>query len=133
MQKSMKKFLTTPHLFSKTINAVIAKIRRRGDLKRDNLDYIIIKNSKFARFYLRPKIHKRLHNVPSRPVIFNSGKYTKNISSFLDHHLQSLAQAVKSYIKGTNEFLKKLHSYKSYLVALFYVIWMLQDILEKDI
>ena len=110
IKKSMKKFLTTPHLFSKTINAVIAKIRRRGDLKRDNLDYFIIKNPKFARFYLRPKIHKRLHNVPSRPIISNSGKYTKNISSFLDHRLQSLAQAVKSYIKGTNEFLKKLHS-----------------------
>ena len=26
----------------KTINAVIAKIRKRGDLKRDNLDYFII-------------------------------------------------------------------------------------------
>ena len=38
------------------------------------------------------------------------GYYTKNISSFLDHYLQLLAQAVKSYIKGTNKFLKKLPS-----------------------
>ena len=36
--------------------------------------------------------------------------YTENISSFLDHHLQPLAQPVKSYIKDTNEFLKKLRS-----------------------
>ena len=92
----------------KTINEVIAKIRKRGDLKRDNLDYFIMKDPKFARFYLLPKIHKRLHNVPGRPVISNSGYYTENISSFLDHHLQPLAQAVKSYIKDTNEFLKKL-------------------------
>ena len=28
----------------------------------------------------------------------------------MDHHLQPLAQAVKSYIKDTNEFLKKLCS-----------------------
>ena len=90
------------------INEVIAKIRKRGDLKRDNLDYFIMKDPKFARFYLLPKIHKRLHNVPGRPVISNSGYYTENISSFLDHHLQPLAQAVKSYIKDTNEFLKKL-------------------------
>ena len=48
--------------------------------------------------------------VPGRPVISNSGYYTENISSFLDHHLQPLAQAVKSYIKDTNEFLKKLRS-----------------------
>ena len=94
----------------KTINAVIAKIRKWGDLKRDNLDYFIMKDPKFARFYLLPKIHKRLHNVPGRPVISNSGYYTENISSFLDHHLQPLAQVVKSYIKDTNEFLKKLCS-----------------------
>ena len=92
----------------KTTNEVIAKMRKRGDLKRDNLDYFFIKDPKFARFYLLPKIHKRLHNVPGRPVISNSGYYTENISSFLDHHLQPLAQAVKSYIKDTNEFLKKL-------------------------
>ena len=94
----------------KAINEVIAKIRKRGDLKRDNLDYFIMKDPKFARFYLLPKIHKRLHNVPGRPVISNSGYYTENISSFLDYHLQPLAQVVKSYIKDTNEFLKKLHS-----------------------
>ena len=69
-----------------------------------------MKDPKFARFYLLPKIHKRLHNVPGRPVISNSGYYTENISSFLDHHLQPLAQVVKSYIKDTNEFLKKLCS-----------------------
>ena len=91
----------------KTINEVIAKIRKRGDLKRDNLDYFIMKDPKFARFYLLPKIHKRLHNVPGRPVISNSGYYTENISSFLDHHLQPLTQAVKLYIKYINEFLKK--------------------------
>ena len=95
-------------LLLETINEVIAKIRKLGDLKRDNLDYFLIKDPKFARFYLLPKIHKRLHNVPGRPVISNSGYYTENISSFLDHHLQPLAQAVKSYIKDTNEFLKKL-------------------------
>ena len=94
----------------KTINGVIAKIKKRGDLKRDTLDYFIMKDPKFARFYLLPKIHKRLHNVPGRPVISNSGYYTENISSFLDHHLQPLAPAVKSYIKDTNKFLKKLHS-----------------------
>ena len=64
----------------KTINAVIAKIRKRGYLKRDSLYYFIMKDPKFARFYLLPKIHKRLHNVPGRPVISNSGY------SFLDHH-----------------------------------------------
>ena len=32
------------------------------------------------------------------------------MSSFLDFHLQPLAREVKSYIKDTNDFLKKLRS-----------------------
>ena len=57
----------------KTINAAIAKIREWDDLKRDNSDYFIMKDPKFARFYLVHKIHKRLHNVLGRPVVTNSG------------------------------------------------------------
>ena len=68
----------------------------------------MIKDPKFARFYLLPKIHKRLENVPGRPVISNCGFYTENISAFLDFHLQPLAREVKSYIKDTNDFLRSL-------------------------
>ena len=66
----------------KTTNEVIAKMRKRGDLKRNNLDYFFIKDPKFARFYILPKIHKRLHNVPVRAIISNSGYYTENIPHF---------------------------------------------------
>ena len=55
-------------LLLQTINDFIAKIIKRGDLKRGNLNYFIMKEPKFARFYLLAKIHKRLHNVPGRPV-----------------------------------------------------------------
>ena len=55
-----------------------------------------------------PKVYKRLHNVPVRPVIFCCGYYTENISSFLDYYLQPLVKKVELYIKDTNHFLKKL-------------------------
>ena len=55
-------------------------------------------------------IYISIYNVPGRPVIPNSGYYTGNISSLLNLHLQPLAQAVKSYIKDTNEFLIKVRS-----------------------
>ena len=74
------------------------------------MTYLSKNVQKFARFYLLPKSHKRLHNVPGRPVIPNSGYYTETISSFLDHHLQPLAQAIKSYIRDTKEILKKHRS-----------------------
>ena len=44
--------------------------------------------------------------MPGRPVISNCGYYT-----FLDFHLQPLAQAVKSFIKNTNNFFNKLRSF----------------------
>ena len=43
-------------------------------------------------------------------MISNRVYYTENISSFLGHHLQPLAQKAKPYMKGTNHFLSKLKS-----------------------
>ena len=86
------------------------KIRDRRDISDTTLDYFLVNNPKLGRFYLLPKIHKRLQNVPGRPVILNSGYYTENISAFLEFHLKPLAQTVKSYIKDTNDFLRKMAS-----------------------
>ena len=86
----------------------MAKIDNRGDISREILDYFLVNNPKLGRFYLLPKIHKRLFNVPGRPVISNSSFFTENISAFLDFQLKPLAKQVKSFIKDTNDFLKKL-------------------------
>ena len=60
----------------------------------------------FISFLKQPN---RLHSVPGRPVISNSGFYTENISAFLDFHIKSIASKVKSYIKHNN-FLRKLQN-----------------------
>ena len=39
--------------------------------------------------------------------------YTENISSFVEYHLKTLAQKVKLYMKGTNDFLRKLSNLPS--------------------
>ena len=39
---------------------------------------------------------------------FQTAAFTMRTYSFLDHHLQQLAQRVKSYIKGTDHFLNKI-------------------------
>ena len=104
-----------PSTLESTIFTALNKIRARGDLSADNLEYFFNKDPKFARFYLLPKIHKLLYNVPGRPVISNCGYYTENILSFLDYHLKPLAKKVESYIKDTNHFLKKLKELGSLL------------------
>ena len=91
----------------KTIKTDLKNVRDISDI---TLDYILVNNPKLGRFYLLPKIHKRLQNVPGRPVIANSGYYMENISALLGSHLEPLAQKVKSYIKDTNDFLRKIAS-----------------------
>ena len=81
-----------PSTLINTIMRALEKIKIRGDLSNDTPNYFLVKDPKFAKFQLLPQIHKRLHNVPGRPVISNCGFYTENISSFLDHHLQPIAQ-----------------------------------------
>ena len=53
-----------------TVMRASEKIRMRGDLSNDRLNYFL---PKFARFYLLPKIWKHLHRVPGGPVISNCG------------------------------------------------------------
>ena len=64
-----------------SIMRALEKIRILDDLPKDTLNYFLAKGPKFARSYLLPKIHKRLHNVPGRHVISNCEFDTQNIIS----------------------------------------------------
>ena len=92
----------------KIVKSNLARVKLRGDIPSETFDYFINTNPRIGRFYLLPKIHKRLHKVPGRPVISNCGYFTENISSFVDYHLQPLVKDVKSFIKDSNDFLRKL-------------------------
>ena len=61
-----------------------------------------------GKLYLLPKIHKRLFNVPGRPVISNCGTPTEKVSEFLDHHLKPIMQKELSYIRDSQHFLEKI-------------------------
>ena len=58
--------------------------------------------------YRFPKIHKRLFDVPERPVFSNCGTPTEKVSVFLDHNLKAVMQEGQSYIKDTGNFLNKI-------------------------
>ena len=65
-----------------------------------NLQRLLI----WGKFYLLPKINKRLENVPGRPIISICGAPTEKASEFLDFHLKSIMQNGASYIKDSNDF-----------------------------
>ena len=85
---------------------MIRKLRKRGDIGHETLDFFSVNDPKLGRFFLLPKMHKRLHDVPGRLVISNPGFYTEDISSFFEYHLKPPAQNVKSHIEDTNDLSK---------------------------
>ena len=97
-----------PSYLMDTMHKILEKIRKRGDIDKNTLKHFDVEEPKFGRFYLLPKIHKRLHSVPGWLVTSNSDFYSENISAFLDFHLKPIAGKFKSYVKDTNDFLKKI-------------------------
>ena len=91
-------------------NTMFKNLRRKGVILEKELKYFSFEYKKatnLGKLYLLPKIHKRLKNVPGRPVISNCGKPTEKTSEFLDHHVKPVRQSSWSYIKGSGDFLKK--------------------------
>ena len=95
---------------SETSNRMFSSLKKRGFLTEKQMKYFTYefkKATNFGKLYLLPKIHKRLHNVPGRPVISNCGSPTEKCSEFLDHHLKPIMQKGWSYIKDSGDFINK--------------------------
>ena len=97
----------------------------KGYISSKNLEYLVVPRPRLGRFYLLPKIHKRLENVPGRPVISNCGTATERLSEFLDFHIQPLVEGVPSVIKDSTHFLKRLEDLGHIpSTAILCTIWM---------
>ena len=89
------------------INQRVPSLRSDGQISDSTLEYLLVNSTaKAGRFYLLPKLHKK--GFPGRPVISGCNTPTEKISAFVDHHLKPLVTSVPSYIKDTNDFLRKL-------------------------
>ena len=92
-------------------NQIFHSLKRKGSITDKQLKYFLYnyKNAtNLGKLYLLPKIHKRLSNVPGRPVICNCGNHTERASEFLDHHLKPVTQNGKSYIRDSIDFISKI-------------------------
>ena len=84
--------------------------RKRSILEKElkNLVHDCKNTSNLGKLCFLPKIHKRLFNVPGRPVISNCGTPTEKASEFLDYHLKPVMQRSWSYIKDSGDFIEKI-------------------------
>ncbi|KAL9958229.1 hypothetical protein ACROYT_G035215, partial [Oculina patagonica] len=89
------------------INDKIKECYAKGGIEEKTKDYLLVtEDAKPGRFYLLPKLHKQ--GCPGRPVISGCGTPTEKISEFVDQKLRPLVPRINSYIKDTNDFLKKI-------------------------
>ena len=58
-------------LFMKIIKKALGKVRDKGNISDETLDYFLANNPILSISFLLPKNQKRLHNVPGRPVMSN--------------------------------------------------------------
>ena len=107
VKKPMKKFQVT-HLFSSKLFMILSKKFEKEEAFLVIFQIIVMQKilSLADSIYCLKFI--RMYDIPGRSVISNCGFCTENISAFLDHHLKLIAMQVKSYVKDTNDFLKKL-------------------------
>ena len=97
-------------------NEIFSGLKRRGFVTNKQLKdftYEYKKATNFNELYLLPKIHKRLFNVPGRPVISNYGTPAEKCSKFLDYYLKPVMQNSWSYLKDSGDFLKKMKNINS--------------------
>ena len=89
-----------------TSNKFFRGLKTKGFIMDKELKYFTYEYKKVM--YLLPKIHKRLPDVPGRPVISNCGMATEKVSEFLDFQLKPVMQNGKSYIRDSGRSLEKI-------------------------
>ena len=98
-----------PNLTSKS-NRLFDSLKERQLISQKEFKYFrfqLQKTCNLWKLYILPEIHKRLSNVPGKPVISNCGASTEKVSDFLDSHMQPIMKKGWSYIKDSQDFINK--------------------------
>lgn len=99
--KRVEEGLTLQH--EQLINQCISNLINNGDLNMDTRQLLIPRNSRTPIFCMLPKIHKP--NNLGRPVIPSIKSHTENLTAYVKEFLRPLAQALRSYIRDTTDFI----------------------------
>ena len=90
------------------IRNTLLDMLRKKKIDKKLFNYLLVKNAQLGSFYLLPKIHKRMTNIPDRTVISSNGTSSENISSYLDYHLKSLIPSVPHILEDKRDFVNHI-------------------------
>ena len=91
------------------VQSYINKMYDDGEIDCTVSVYLTDRECKTSKLYLLPKIHKGKIPPPGRPIVSANGCPTEKISQLVDNFLTPpTTMFIKSYIKDTTDFIKKL-------------------------
>ena len=90
------------------VKDILSRLQKSGVITEDMATYAVPVDSKPARFYILPKVHKT--GCPGRPIVSAVGSPTEGLSELVDHFIQPFVPNIPSYIRDTQDFLDKLHA-----------------------
>ena len=90
------------------VRDILSRLQKSGVITEDMATYAVPVDSKPARFYILPKVHKT--GCPGRPIVSAVGSPTEALSELVDHFIQPFVPNIPSYIRDTQDFLDKLHA-----------------------
>ncbi|XP_013782192.1 uncharacterized protein LOC106466450 [Limulus polyphemus] len=92
--------------FVEIIEDKLCSLQKNQHISSESLQFLSPKHPIPGRFYMLPKIHKP--NNSGRPIIYNCGMPTENLSAYVDHHIKDIPPCLTSYIKDTTDFLNMI-------------------------
>ena len=83
------------------VDVKLQKLIREGKISEEIREYLKGESLDLGRFYLLPKIHKRLIDVLGRPVISNCG---------MGYYINPIVKSLPTVLSDTSDFLRKLEN-----------------------
>lgn len=99
--------------FKNIIFETIDELFEKGDISRKEHDFLRIEHPVIPTFYTLPKIHKNLDQPPGRPIVASIGSITSNLSTYVDHFIRPLTEALPSFTKDTGHIVNIIESINS--------------------
>ena len=90
------------------VKDILSRLQKSGVITEDMATYAVPIDSKPARFYILPKVHKT--GCPGRPIVSAVGSPTEGLSVLVDHFIQPFVPYIPSCIRVTQDFLYKQHA-----------------------
>ena len=94
--------------FAEDTVELATKMFNNEEIPESVYKYLIGADFKTPQFYLLPKIHKK--SIPGRPILSAIDSATDRLSRLVDAHIRFLIPQIPTYIKDTNDFLRKIDS-----------------------